>query len=186
MKVNVYRQWEIRNRDGKLIRRTRKKMCRSYVLAFADLLAAQMTNASQSIPDIANASQTQTGANAQLNTQSTADHTWGLVVGTGTNAVALSDYGLQTIIADGTSAGQLQYGQGSYTNPITTGSTRQFTLIMTLTNNSGGSITVNETGIYVKTASNFKFCVERSLESPGVAIADTATGTLTYTIGVTV
>lgn len=112
----------------------------------------------------------------------------GIVVGTGNTAVAISNYQLATKINEGVGAGQLLHGAGSSTTPATVSSTRRVILTRTFTNNSGGSITVNECGIYAAwfiSVSEYRVMVARDIISGGVAVADGKVLTIQYTIGVT-
>jgi len=114
-----------------------------------------------------------------------ADSAMGIVVGTGTNAVTVTDTKLQTQIAHGVGAGQLQYGASSFLSPVTSGSDRYFEVTRTFTNSSGSDITVNEIGIYINNGtSNFKFCVERTLNT--FTVLNGGAKTITYRIKVTV
>jgi hypothetical protein len=90
----------------------------------------------------------------------------GIVVGTGTNPVAVSDYNLQTPIAHGTGAGQLSYGSVSVLDGYTvSGSNAYFTLTRTLGNDSGASITINEVG-YIFSSTPGAFLFDRTLPTP--------------------
>lgn len=72
----------------------------------------------------------------------------GIIVGSGTTAVAIDDSTLASMIDHGSTAGLLEYGSSSLTR---TGDGRSFRLLRSFTNNSGGDVTVNEIG---STASN--------------------------------
>lgn len=193
MKISIYRQWEVIDSKGHIIKRYRQKKCNSYVTAFPELLYVQFASTTlNAMIDTANASVNVTAHANTLRCDGGAGvTTHGLVVGTGTAAVALADYKLGTLIATGTGSGQLVYGATTFQVPATSGTTRRFRILRTFTNNSGASITVNEVGIYAQGlvsggGTTYYLCIERSLESPGVAIADGLGATLTYTIGVTV
>ena len=110
---------------------------------------------------------------------------YGLVVGTGTNAVTLTDTKLQTQIAHGNGAGQLFYNAGSFNAPTTSGADRYWEAVRTFTNNSGGDITINEVGAYVYSSNPYYYCIARDLTG-GVLIANTKIGTLTYRFKITV
>ncbi|MGI0012840.1 MAG: hypothetical protein ACREBU_05260 [Nitrososphaera sp.] len=124
---------------------------------------------------------------AVLNANATiSNNAFGIQVGTGVAGVALADFSLATLIAEGIGVGQLNYGAMSILAPLTIGSTRRFTAARTLTNNSGASITVNEVGFVVQAvgAGTWNFLIERTLLT--FAIPNLATATVTYTISVTV
>ena len=113
------------------------------------------------------------------------DHLYGIVVGTGTNAVTISDYALQTKIAHGTVAGKLSYGAVVFPANVTVaGSTCYFDVTRPFTNGSGSSITINEVGIYAKSSTGFYYCFDRTLST--VTIADGETKTATYRLSFSV
>jgi len=107
---------------------------------------------------------------------------FGLVVGTGTNAVAPGDYALQAKIAHGTGVGQLSYGADTVpTVPTTDGSVRYFEHQRIFTNSSGADITVYEFGAIARTysiAQYFLMC--RDVNPTGVLIQSTKALTLKY------
>lgn len=181
MKIILHGKAEIRDQSGKLLC-VLKWNGESYVIAFLDILSSHFANAARTITD--------TGGTARSVTTGALDFrgpvndsTQGIVVGTGTNAVAIGDTKLQTQITHGAGAGQLSHGLQSFVAPSTTGSTRSYTTKRLFTNNSGGTITVQESGIY-STTSSFRFCVIRDLTG-AVAILNTQVLTLEYTIGIT-
>ena len=109
--------------------------------------------------------------------------TRGIVVGTGTNAEAATDYALQTPINHGTSAGQLSYGAVGFTEPYKSGSSCYAALYRSLQNSSGGNITVNEVAWYGYNGSYY-FCIARDKLSVGVTINNGATKTVQYVVSV--
>jgi len=174
----------VRNARGKVTFRGHKTV-RSYVLAMDDLLYVQMANQTQVIPDIGNTPRSiSADAQALRCTAGVGVTTSGTRLGTGTNAVAITDYALQTAIAQGSGAGQLMHSNESYTAPVTVGSSRQFTLARVFTNKSGGNITVHEVGLYGLGGPGNSFCLERTLYD--FTINNGSSATVTYTIGVTV
>lgn len=110
--------------------------------------------------------------------------TYGIIVGTGNTAPAITDYVLQTPIAHGVGAGQLQYSAMAYGAPAHDTITSQFTLTRNFANGSGGAITVYETGLYCRgyyTDSTVGyFCIVRDVVGAGIAIANGSTLTLNY------
>lgn len=186
MKVQLYRQWTLTRPDGK-IRRLPRQKCHSYIIAFADMLSAQMSQIFSAILDTGGISRNiyAHASNFVLTGGGAGVITSGPVVGTGTAAVTLTDNKLQTQIAHGTGAGQLQHGAPTTVAPTTVGTTRKFKIVRVFTNGSTGSITINEVGLYSLGMTWF-FCIVRDLQSPGVTIDPATSGTLTYTIGITV
>lgn len=103
-----------------------------------------------------------------------------LVVGTGTDAESILGYKLATIIAHGTSTGQLYYQASenmvqSWVGGVVSCSRSRF-----YNNNSGGSITVNEVGIYSNFPAGSQWMLCRDKLSTGVVVPDTGQLKLTY------
>jgi len=117
----------------------------------------------------------------------------GIVVGTGTTAVAPTDYQLATQVVDGTSSGQLEIFPCGGTNFTTSGLTASFDLERLFRNSSGGSITINEVGVYSAhdAYDGFSlgllahFCTIRDIVSPGFAVANGEYMRIVYTLSVT-
>lgn len=74
--------------------------------------------------------------------------TYGVMVGTGITAPTVTDTKMETKIAHGIGAGQMQYSAVTFGAPTSDGSTAHFTITRDFANNSGGSITVREIGLY--------------------------------------
>ena len=118
----------------------------------------------------------------------------GIVAGTGTTAVTPTDYQLATLIADGTTASTLEYFTCAGTNFSTVGSTASFDLERLFRNSSGGTITINETGVYSAYSRNTSggqfthirhFCTIRDIVSPGFAVLNGEYLRVVYTLSVT-
>jgi hypothetical protein len=179
----------VTEKDGKVTRY--KKRCHSYVRAFIDVLALQMTQlGADTLPaiDYLNAPRAIIAYTYNLNILAGAGAVYnGIVVGTSDDPVLITDYALHVPIGNGGEAGQLSYSSVSYTYPVTVGTSRQFTIARTFTNTSGEEITVEEVALYGSAKSGatiYYFCFDRSLlEFP---IPNEASSTVTYTIKVTV
>ena len=186
MKFQMYVDVIVRDKNGKVIQRIRKRKCSSYVRAIIDWIRSNFSAASTGFVDTGGTSRT-SGASATIFSANSgaAITTYGIRVGTGTNAVAISDYALQTPIAEGIGAGQLSHGATSVGSASTVDTSRQFTVARTFTNNSGASITVNEVGLICQELLNaWNFLFERSLLT--FSIANGASATVTYTLSVSV
>lgn len=116
--------------------------------------------------------------------------TFGIQAGTGTTANGASTKGLDTLIANGSGAGQLNYGSMGITAP--SGSAPEvYTWTRTLTNNSGGGITVNEFSMNFALsdsgATERYFAVIRDVNAGGiVTIVNLANTTGTYSLFYTI
>lgn len=124
-----------------------------------------------------------------------ADLTSGIVVGTGDTAWNAAQYALASVIANGTGSGQFSYLTNTINAAGYTAGTKTWaaTITRVMNNNSGGSITVKETGLYWYAANSGNgygiygtagksFMTDRTVLSPTVAVANGAQLTVTYTI----
>ena len=115
----------------------------------------------------------------------------GIVVGTGSTAVAPTDFKLATQVVDGTTAGTLEHLTCAGTNLTTSATAGSFDVERLFRNSSGGSITINEIGIYCLQATDSSanqvnhFCILRDLVSPGFAVANLEYMRAIYTLTVT-
>lgn len=114
-----------------------------------------------------------------------ADDDSGIVVGSGTTAVALNDNALGTQIAHGTGAGQLDHQAQSNPDDVATiDPYSEFQIIRGFINSSGGAITITEIGIYAQqydtTPAARTFCIVRDLVTSG-SVPDGGQATVTYT-----
>lgn len=116
---------------------------------------------------------------------------FGVVIGTNNAAESFESHALGALIANGSNAGQMDYAaMGALTATYDAG-TKKFTqeLVRYMNNNSGGSITVNEAGLVCRlTATSWTltttqdYLLARDIQSPGVAVPNTAQLKVTYTI----
>lgn len=112
----------------------------------------------------------------------------GIWVGTGDTAFSVENVAMAALVAHGNSASQLYYA--AMTVPVLTyagaGKTWTNSLARIFNNNSGGSITIKETGLgwrgYGFSNFNEAILVERSVLSPAVAVPNGAQLTVTYEI----
>jgi hypothetical protein len=114
--------------------------------------------------------------------------TFGIVVGTGNNPESLESYALGTKIVSGNLAGQLSYSATDPPAISTIGTTKTVAWVRYFNNNSGGSITVNEVGVYTKgtydnSSATFMLC--RDLLAGGVIVPNTGQLKVTYTLQLT-
>jgi len=109
----------------------------------------------------------------------------GIVIGTSNVANSPSTYALGSQIANGTSAGQMQYGAtgssvSTMNNPVSMLVTRTFT------NGSGASITVAEVGIYINNTNEFYFALARDVLASPITVANTQSLAIYYTFQLTI
>ena len=114
------------------------------------------------------------------------DDNTGIVVGSGTTAVTISDSKLETQIADGSASGQLDHDAQANPDDVTTFSDKaEFQIVRRFDNNSGGAISIRELGIYAEQectgAVTGVFCIARDVLPAAVSIANGADCVVTYT-----
>lgn len=184
MKIETYIRVEYTGKNGRRYTRTRK--AHSLVRAFIDILYAHLAQ-------VATTQSVDTGGTARTLTLVTSNFAanagastviQGIVVGTSDAAVSVTDYQLTALVADGTDAGQLQYGVQSFIVPATVSTSRTCTLSRTFANNSGGDIDIKEVGLIVKAATSYYFLIDRTLNA--FTIVNATSATVSYIIKVTV
>lgn len=196
--LQIYKYWQIKDKNGKVIRQTRRLKCKSFVKGFGGLLECIMAHPYSTASDVVAVIDT-SGASKNIATGTSPDSyqcfgvecpaattTYGMQVGTGTTAPAISDTAIQTLIAHGTGAGQLQYGVTIVGSYRIEGTSVKILIQRAFTNGSGGSITVRESTLvatwYVSAITYFLIIHEAENQ----AIADAQTGTLFYDLVMTV
>jgi hypothetical protein len=108
---------------------------------------------------------------------------YGIIAGTGSTANAAGTHGLATPIANGTGSGQISYGSMGITQP--SGSAPlSMTFTRTLTNNSGGTITITELMLACLYYNQY-FAITRDVFA-GLAVLNGNNITFTVTIGYTI
>jgi hypothetical protein len=112
---------------------------------------------------------------------------WGIVVGTGSRANSITDFQLQSQIPAGSGLGQMLHSLSFKRPPAFVNNTVSFPMWRTFINMSGGTIVVNECGIYSRYVSgSAKYLMtERTVISP-IVVNDGHSLVMLYTIGVSV
>ena len=204
--LEAYWEIEVRDASGKLLMFRRFK-AKSWLPQFLGLIKGQFTMSYGSVSNAGNAPVTDTSGSVRTYPSSTqtvsigytglclyagegvADY--GLVVGSSDAPNAVNQYAMGAIIPHGNASGQLYYGATSTENPYNPTGTNNwiFRIIRTFSNNSGGSITVKEIGLIVKTrdyGDNIRyFLIARDVISP-VTVPTGATLTVRYIPKITV
>lgn len=191
MGISLWVATEVRDRNGKVIHRTRKRKSHSYVQGWNWVLCAQFLGSSNPdpalgpVPDIGgtNRNLRTSGApfrcNAGIGTPNP-----GIRIGTSTVAVAIDQYALQAPIAQGTGAGQMEYQAMSYNWIGVVGTVCSFEAERVVVNNSGATIYVREAGLYMTAyqypTAGITMCAARDLISEDVPSGGSVT--VTYTI----
>lgn len=167
---------------------TQEWECHSWVVQYLQALKyifSQVAVTSQ-IKDTGGTLRTTSFTNANLLgwiTQGVSGAGYGPVVGTGVGVESSQDYCLGARILHGTGAGQLSHGATSLTESVVSGTTSYFKVARIFTNSSGGSITINEVGLYIFNGS-YTFCIARDKLGAGEVCANLSSKTLEFTITV--
>ena len=195
MKIRLYYWIEVIDRDGKRVRKTRRRICHSLLKAYIGLLLVQRSTDNRNIVGTDGNVKIVPPSHANFKSIAAAgeDHI-GIVVGTGGTAVAASDYAMETLIIHGTGADQLEYGlasigNGNFIAPVFSGSSGSFRMNRQFMNNSGGDIIVKEIGIYSAArvgAGLDYFCTARDVLASSETIADGHGIVVSYEFKVTV
>ena len=171
--VHLYYNGEIDDGKGK-ITKIRTHRARSFVKQFPQLLLGEFmgTIGTVSMRDTGNTlrSTPYSGAMKTCITSGyntgTSYSTHGLVIGSGSTSIDISQYKLVTQIAHGSSAGQLNYGSMSTGAPNYDPDTGIMSVYFTrlFSNGSGGNVAVNEIGVYMRdSTSTWYFMLIREL-----------------------
>ena len=180
-KFEVWIDGEIRDGQGRLLKKLRPKRARSYVLQFLDLLNIIIGYATLTITDTGGVGRSQAPYAALMRVDAgAAITTYGILVGTGTNPVALADYALQTQVTT-----NVAHSSVTIAAPTTDGTTRLFEITRTFTNNTGATLNITEVGLAgMGGSSNYKYMIDRTLYS--VTVNSGASVSLRYRIKITV
>jgi len=167
--LDAYITIEVKDKNGKIIKR-HKQHSHSFVAQFlTDLL-----------------SMFQSGSNVTI--FAVLNYSTGIQIGTGTATPKPTDTALNSPISNGTGAGQMQYPSSPSFGQVTiNGNTSSFTIVSTITNSSGASITVTEVGLLSQNTNSAAFpgLLAHDLLSSPITVPNGTAITVTYTISVT-
>jgi len=171
---------ELRDRQGKLIRRLPWRPAQSLLKQFIQCLAIQAAQANQTIKLVSGADQSVgTSPDALRVDGPAADTVKGIVIGTGTNPVAMADYKLQTQVTTNITHSVVSF---AVENPDA--NTWRVAISRIFTNQTGASLGIREVGLYNKIGVvPAAICLDRTLYS--VDVPNGVAVTLTYRITVT-
>ena len=124
------------------------------------------------------------------------DASLGIVIGTGNTPVAIDDYTMGAKIAEGYGTGQMHHLANAFGTPVVSPPSCGYSISRIIVNNSGGLITVRESGLYHQHsyrwgpgAGNFYFyfsCGVRDVFATPQDVPDVGSITVNYTLQVTV
>jgi hypothetical protein len=149
------------------------------VAALFQSLFGAMRNYDYAITDITNTSRAIGNVGVTTVSQwypkgASGNDTWGMLAGSGVTPVDVADYCMETLITQGTGAGQLVYGTTTLSAMFVDGGKNAWYITRTVTNNSGGNVTINEVGLVIRMGKsvNYYFLVARKKLSAGLVLAD--------------
>ena len=183
MKHELWYSVVVRDSQGKVISRERRKS-RSFLKQWNQMMFVQMTGI-----QVLNVVRTDGGTfnlpKHENNFRMTGSvSTYGIVCGTGDTPVAIDDYALAALIAEGGGAGQFNYLGGTVSAVSLAASHAQILVSRTAVNNSGNPITVKEVGIYARAGSTRYCCGVRDVLGVPLAVPDGGGITVDYTLEV--
>ena len=188
--------YEIKEGDI-VIKKIRPRKCKSFTRNFSYLVFASFGFGYVTAVDTSNVTTASTMRGItnggvyifKVTTGTSGITTSGVLVGTGSTTPTINDYAMETLIAHGTSAGELQYGATTVGSPSATANTATFRTTRIFTNGSGGSITVEEIGLVCYTGvidgASYYFLIIHDVTG-GVAVADGQSLTINYDLTTTI
>ena len=197
MKREFWYKAMVRDRDGKVLSQEEKKS-RSFLGLWNKIIWTQIAGASfpasLMVTDIDGSSWPlgvgTSGNNFRMNAGAESP-SMGIVIGTSNTPVDVSDYRMDTLIAQGFGAGQMDYMAMVINASVVADPDCDFFMSRQMANNSGGLITVRESGIYVmmeRSLSPFWTaygCVVRDVFTTPQDVPDGGGITIEYTLRVT-
>jgi len=189
--LNLLINRTITDKNGKIIKEYKTRQCRSFVQNFLKHLSFAFAHAYTVDPDPKNIDDTGgTGracvwsaeaANSHLAVEAPATNSnYGIRIGTGTTPPTVTDHTLETPIAHGAGATQMEHGATSVGDPSEAAGTVSFSITRAFVNNSGGTIVVKEVGLIIETHNTWYFLLLKDAVSDSVAHGQTYT--VTYTL----
>jgi len=187
MKHELWYSVVVRDRQGKVISRERRKS-KSFLKAWNQLVYSNISNFRLDMIDTGGVLRVDVGFTGNSFEMAAAAGltTRGIRVGTGNTAVAIDDYALETPIAEGIGAGQMEHLVCTVATSVVAPPSCSFLVSRAIVNNSGGVITVREAGIYMFIFTNYYGCGVRDVLTVPQAVPDGGTITIDWTIQVTV
>ena len=182
----------VRDKDGKVVEHWEKKS-ESLVRQWLELLYVQASGMQwpgYPVRDTGNnVRQVIADENNFRSDAGAGNSAYSIQIGTGTTSPTIDDYKLETQIAHGLAAGELQYSNTAIAYPAVSLSISQVTVTRHFSNGSGGTVTVYEIGLvlYALDSSHAGryFMVIRDVIVTGISVADGQTLTINYRLQAT-
>ncbi len=187
MKPELWYSVVVRDRHGRVVSRESRKS-RSFVKQWNQVVYVQMRQTTLSIKIITGSSVSIAPFNTFFHIKRTAGNAdIGIVVGLSSDAVAIDDYALGSLIAEGTGVNQMNYLACTVAPFVVAAPSCYFVCSRSIVNNSAAEITVREAGIYSQMkAFDNSGCMTRDVFGTPQAVPIGGTITVNWTIKVTV
>lgn len=185
MKHELWYSVVVQDRYGKVISRECRR-ARSLLKQWNQLVCVYMSRATISITDTGGVSRS-IGADGIgfWMRPSAGDDSYGIIIGTGSTAVAIDDYAVATKISEGAGAGQMNYLACIVATPVVAAPICSFEVSRSVVNNSGSQITVREAGLYAKLIGTpYYGCMARDVFTTPQDVPDGGSITVNWTIRV--
>ncbi len=181
--MNLYYEVILKDKDGKLLAHL-KQPARSWLKQWSQLIYGGMSGVTLSVLDTNGVSRSQSVTYDLLNILGLAGNaSLGVVAGSGVNPVTINDYRLQSQIVHGLGAGQLAHQATEIIYPPSvSGSECYFQVKRIFVNGSGGTVLVNEIGVYGAITSSYSACIIRDVLVGTVNIPDGGSITVIYRV----
>ncbi|MBA7606166.1 hypothetical protein ES703_13306 [subsurface metagenome] len=180
---------EVRDKEGRVLQRI-SAPSRSYVQQWNQLINYQCSKIAKTVKDTGGIDRnTDSDAIIFQSNAGIGVVTFGIRIGKGTTAVAITDYALESPCGEGTGADEFNHQLVEFTAPSVIGPTCSFTITRTMIDNSGAAIAdIKEIGCYCKFSDGSEryALAFRDVLPSALSIPDGGSITVTYTIAVTV
>lgn len=168
------------DKHGKLVRKYRPRPAHSFLAHFIELLYVQMSQTPANITNTHGNEVSQAPVSQAFRvTGYPTEPDLGILIGSGTDPVAIDDYKLQTIITSDLTV-QAHTFALSYPTP----GSRRLAISRTFTNALSSPMAIEEVALYTTYYPGFPICTDRTLYS--VSIPASSSLQLTYRIDVSV
>ena len=186
MKRELWYSVVVRDRHGKIVSRERRKS-KSFLKQWNQLVYVQMSQlVLDGITDTGGVSRIIGKSALNFRMTGAAGVTdYGIRVGTGNTPVAIDDYALETPIAEGTGAGQMEHLVCTIATSVVAAPSCSFLVSRAIVNNSGAEITVREAGIYMMMYDSYS-CATRDVFATPQVVPNGGSIVINWTLRVTV
>jgi len=148
--LKVYYQIFIHDKNGKLVRKTRKRRSRSFVIQFLEIMYSMFIETTTfTVTNLAGTEDIWLGSSTPRALAIAGETEAGILVGSGITPPTNNDFILANQIAHGSGSGQLQYGSQAFIAPSVVGLNVDIICTRPFANGSGAIITVREIGFAV-------------------------------------